>query len=217
MKPIVIAGAGGFGREVCNLIQDINAASPTWRLIGFLDDDSRALERFSHYPPLLGPIEAYRDLDRPAVVCAVGRPALRTAIVDRLNEFDAQWTTLVHPTAVVGVGSTLGAGTIICRGATVTVDVVLGQHVHVNCGAVIGHDARLASYCTLSCFVDICGAVQLGEGVFLGSHASVLPCAKVDSWATVGAGSVVLQRVVAGETVFGVPAKRLCRSITPDG
>lgn len=209
MKPLVIAGAGGFGREVCQLVHDINSVTPMWQLLGFLDDYNHSLDCLSHYPPILGNLESYRSHDRPAIVCAVAKPQSRARMVARLNELDAQWTTLVHPTASVGAGSTIGAGTILCRGATVTVDATIGEHVHLNCNSVVGHDARLGSLCTLSCFVDICGNVQLDDGVFLGSHASVLPHAHVESWATVGAGSVVVTRVLAGETVFGVPAKRL--------
>jgi hypothetical protein len=36
MRKIAIFGAGGFGREVKWLIDDINAEKPTWNFIGFL-------------------------------------------------------------------------------------------------------------------------------------------------------------------------------------
>ena len=103
----------------------------------------------------------------------------------------------------------IGSGGILCRNSVVTVDVTLGAHVHLNLAATVGHDARIEAFCTLSCQVDICGSVTLGEGVFLGSHASVMPKAKVGEWARVGAGSVVLRTVRAETTVFGVPAKRV--------
>ena len=38
MTPLVIIGAGGFGREVLELVLDINAAAPTFEFLGFLDD-----------------------------------------------------------------------------------------------------------------------------------------------------------------------------------
>lgn len=39
MKDIVIIGAGGFGREVAWLIEDINRIKQTWNIIGFVDDN----------------------------------------------------------------------------------------------------------------------------------------------------------------------------------
>jgi acetyltransferase-like isoleucine patch superfamily enzyme len=45
--------------------------------------------------------------------------------------------------------------------------------------------------------------------VFLGSHATILPDARVGAWAYVGAGSVVLRRVAPGAKVFGNPASQV--------
>ncbi len=38
MKPLVIVGAGGLGREVAWLVEDINRRKPEWNFLGFLDD-----------------------------------------------------------------------------------------------------------------------------------------------------------------------------------
>lgn len=209
MEPIVIIGAGGFGREVHALIEDINRAAPTWHILGFADDDLGALDGFERFDGVRWSIEDLPLEECRNYVCAVGAPVTRKAIVDRLAEKDLAWPQLIHPTAAIGPGSVVGPGAILCRNSIVTVDIVLGEHVHVNNAASVGHDARLGDFCTLSCHVDICGAVTLGEGVFLGSHASILPKAKVGEWSRVGAGSVVLRSVQAEATVFGVPAKRV--------
>ena len=39
MKDIVIIGAGGFGREVAWLIEDINKVNNEWNIVGFVDDN----------------------------------------------------------------------------------------------------------------------------------------------------------------------------------
>ena len=39
MNDLVIFGAGGYGREVRQVVEDINADRSTWNLLGFLDDD----------------------------------------------------------------------------------------------------------------------------------------------------------------------------------
>lgn len=209
MEPIVIIGAGGFGREVHALIEDINRAVPTWQILGFADDDSTALDEFERFDGVRWPIDNLPIEDCRNYVCAVGAPATKKAILDRLAEGDVVWPSLVHPMAHVGPGCVVGAGAILCRNSVVTVDAALGEHVHLNVAASIGHDARLGDFCTLSSHVDICGWATLGEGVFLGSHASVMPKAKVGEWARVGAGSVVLRTVRAETTVFGVPAVRV--------
>ena len=37
MKNIVIVGAGGVGREVSLILQQINMLEPTWNLLGYID------------------------------------------------------------------------------------------------------------------------------------------------------------------------------------
>jgi len=39
MKKVIIIGAGGVGREVALIINQINNFKPTWNIIGFLDDN----------------------------------------------------------------------------------------------------------------------------------------------------------------------------------
>ncbi len=45
-KTIIIVGAGGFGREVFWLINEINSYNYEWSIIGFIDDDKNALNNF---------------------------------------------------------------------------------------------------------------------------------------------------------------------------
>ncbi len=213
MQPIVIIGAGGFGREVYSLIEDINRVAPTSNLLAFADDDLAALDSFDRFEPVGWPIDELPLADCRNYICAVGDPSTRKAIVARLADKGVTWPTLVHPAAAIGPGCVIGSGAILWRNSVVTVDATLGSDVHLNLAASVGHDAQLGDFCTLSGHVDICGAATLGEGVFLGSHASVLPSAKVGDWARVGAGSVVLRTVRAGATVFGVPAVRVPSSI----
>jgi sugar O-acyltransferase (sialic acid O-acetyltransferase NeuD family) len=209
MEPLVIAGGGGFGREVFGMIQEINAAAPTWNVLGFLDDDPHVLDGYKDFAPWLGPIEHYRNMEQPLVACAIAAPKTRKAVVGQLDLQGARWATLLHPTARIGIGATLGVGCILARLAAVSVNVTVGKHVHFNAVSGVGHDVRLGDFCTLSALVDVCGAAELAEGVFLGSHASVLPRARIGAWARVGAGSVVLRSVREETTVFGVPAKRI--------
>jgi sugar O-acyltransferase (sialic acid O-acetyltransferase NeuD family) len=209
MEKLVIVGAGDFGREVYWLIQEVNEVKPTWDVLGFLDDNPRALDGFSAYPPILGPPEDYSELGHPYAACTIGNPQIRKRVVEQMASSQVRWATILHPTVRFGTNSTIGEGCIFCTRSLLTVDVHVGNHVHVNCTAGVGHDVYVGDFCTLSSHVDICGHAVLEEGVFLGSHAVVLPKTHVGAWATIGAGSVVLGRVAAGSTYLGVPARMI--------
>ncbi|MCE5267209.1 MAG: acetyltransferase [Planctomycetaceae bacterium] len=209
MEPLVIVGAGGFGREVFDLVQDINRERPTWDVLGFVDDNTGALAGYTDFPPVLGAIDYQCRWGSAKMVCAVGSPCIRRRLVERLDKHGARWATLIHPTAHVGTGSILGEGCVLCIRAIVTANVRLGRHVHINCTASAGHDACIGDFCTLSSHVDICGHAVIGEGVLLGSHAAVLPSVHVGNWACVGVSSAAIRDVRPETTVLGVPAKEI--------
>jgi acetyltransferase-like isoleucine patch superfamily enzyme len=52
-------------------------------------------------------------------------------------------------------------------------------------------------------------AVTVGDDVWIGACASILPGVRVGDGATVGAGAVVTRDVAAASTVVGVPARAL--------
>ena len=200
--PLVIVGAGGFGREVLDVGEAVNAQArvPVWGFLGFIDDGSPdTLGR----GPVIGGIEALSDLDTHVLV-AIGDPSTRAEIVTRLSHPAA---TVVHPSATIGRDCVLAPGTIVCAGVRITTNVRLGQHVHLNLNATVGHDAVIGSFSTAYPGVNISGSVTAGERVSLGTNASVLQGVRLGEEVTVGAGAVVVGDVPAGVTAKGVPAR----------
>ena len=57
--------------------------------------------------------------------------------------------------------------------------------------------------------VSISGEVVIGDGVFIGTNATLLPRISIGNWATIGAGAVVLKDVPPYAVVVGNPAKVL--------
>ena len=177
-----------------------------WRINGFLDANPRALQGYEYNIPILGDPKDYLPAKDEVFICAIGEPKIKLEACRWLEDASAIFTTLVHPSAVVGRNTKIGKGCILCPGSVVTSDARLGKHVIVNACASVGHDAIIGDGSTLSGHADVTGFAKLGRGVFLGSHAAILPKAKIGDFAIVGAGSVVLRSVKPGATVMGVPA-----------
>src|SRR5688572_12707630 len=115
LKPLVILGASGFGREVAWLVQEINERTPTWNLLGFIDQNPQVLDGLEVPYPLLGNEESFHNWDQVHAVCGIGSPEIRKQVVGRLDPRGVRWASLIHPTAFVGFGSTIGEGAVICR------------------------------------------------------------------------------------------------------
>ena len=208
MKKIVILGAGDFGREVAWLIEGINKAKLQYKIMGYLDDDTKKIgETFYDYP-CHGPISMLTDLASDEDVCAVianQSSEIREHIVSLFPGF-AHWETLIHPSANIARSVQIGKGSIICAGVNISVDTMIGDFCMLNMAATVGHDCRIGNFVSVMSGTCICGHVTVLDHAYLATNSSVMPFKKVGRSAKVGAGSVVLRNVNDEITVMGVPA-----------
>ena len=209
--PLVIVGAGGHGRELLSLIEAVNCASERYELLGFLDDgtpDAELLGRLGLRH--LGPINTLESLPRDvAYLLGLGSPLHRRRIVDLAGGWARRAVTAVHPTAVVGSDVRMAEGVVVAAQTSVTTNVDLGKHVHLNVAVSVAHDVAIGDYATLSPGSRVSGNVAIGAGATLGTGAVVLPGVRVGADAVIGAGAVVTRDVATGATVAGVPARPL--------
>lgn len=209
-KKIVIYGAGGFSREVLQIIKDINlnADGDIFDTLGFLVDEEYISDELIDGLPILGSCDWLKDHADVKVVLAVGSSPLRRRIAEEIEGvYGDIFASLVHPRAWVGSFVSIGSGAIICAGALITCNIKIGRHVHVNIGSTIGHDSILNEYVTLNPSVNVSGNVAIGVGCEIGTGSVLIPHIKVDEWTIVGAGSVVTKSLPANVTAVGGPAR----------
>ena len=206
MKKVVIIGAGGFGREVAWIIERINKVSPTWDLVGFLDDDSSLLNKpvYKDYN-VIGGIDYSNSLDEVYFVCAVGNAKIRKAIVDKVG--NKNFATIIDPSAIISDTSKIGGGSIICQNVIVSINVDIGKHCDLIYGSIVGHDSKIDSFVTLYPSVNISGNVNVGACVEIGTGAKVIQQKNIGNNVIIGAGSVVIKDIPNDCTAVGVPTK----------
>ncbi len=209
---LVIIGAGGFGREVADVAQAREGATASMRLLGFVDDgtpDDTLLRRQG--VPLLGTTAELARWSTSRFVVAIADPAVRRRLDAVALAAGLEPASLLHPTAVLGSDLRLGPGLIMAAHTSITTNVDVGRHVHMDRNVTVGHDSTLGDYVTLHPGATLSGNVTVGDGATIGSNAVVLPGVSLGAGVTVGAGAAVLSDVGDGETVAGVPARRLRR------
>lgn len=203
-RELVIVGTGGMGREAAAWVGDCGRGED---LLGFLDDDATKRGTEVAGLPVLGSTSWLEDQVDIEVLVAIGSPAARSAMADRMDAAGVALATIVHPSAVVGPRVTLEAGAIVCPSGMLSCDVTVGRAAIVNYGAMVGHDGVLGDACFIAPGVHIAGNVTVGRQAEIGIGASVLQGVTIGTSAVVGAGAVVLRDVPDGVTVVGVPAR----------
>lgn len=197
---LVIIGAGGHGKVVADI-----AAKSGYEIVGFLDENP-TIGTCCGYPILGGVEQIVRYRDECCFVIAIGSNEARCAIA---AQYDVEWTTLIHPAAVVGAGVTIGVGTVVMATAVISPAATVGAHCIINTGAVVEHDSCVGNFVHIAPKVALGGTVCVGDGSQIGIGACVKNNITITENVQVGAGAAVIHSIEESGTYAGVPARRI--------
>jgi sugar O-acyltransferase (sialic acid O-acetyltransferase NeuD family) len=213
---LLIYGAAGFGCELAAWAERARWGDRPVHVLGLIDDltsnrvvNGRQVWRLD---------DAARLHEGAFVVAGVGRPALRERLIARAEAAGLKPAPpLIHPSVDYDHDHvTIGDGSVICPGTTLTTNIEIGRHVQINLHCTVAHDVELGDFVTLSPGCHISGRVKMGRSVFVGTGVVTVngepgrPLV-IGEGAVLGAGAVVLKDVPPSVTVFGVPARPLGR------
>lgn len=204
---LYIIGAGGLGREVAQYLRSHPDRGVRWNVAGHLDDSPPENLEPSIFP-LSGRIQDFVFRPGDLAVLAVGTPATRKLLAERLSD-RVEWLTLVAGDAFVGSSVKVGRGTVIAPGVKITTSCSIGEFALINLGSMIGHDCRIGDYSCLYSLVAVGGHCCIGREVTVGSGAILAPGVSVSDQTVVGTGSVVTRNIREKGTWFGNPARKI--------
>jgi acetyltransferase EpsM len=205
MKRVAVIGAGGHGTVVIDILLQMQAAGAPLTVVAVADRRSELAGRQILGVPIVGYLDDLRQVD--AVIVAVGDNQARQRLTTEVSRRGWASVTAVHPSSIIGRGSDISEGAMLCAGCIVGAESRIGAGAILNTASSADHHNEIGAFAHIAPGVRLGGEVTVGEGALIGIGATVLPGRRIGAWATVGAGAVATGDVGDGITVVGVPAR----------
>lgn len=211
-----IVGAGGFGREVMPVAQQMLAARHAPG-----EFEAVFVVEFGATQAVNG----HRVLTAEAFLAAGGERRFNIAIADHATRrriaqafaaAGAEPFDVVAANSVQLEGNRIGVGAILCPFTMVTSNATIGRFFHANIYSYVAHDCVIGDYVTFAPGVMCNGRVRIEDHAYIGTGAILREGSPerpmvIGAGAVVGMGAVVTKSVPAGATVIGNPAAPLAK------
>ncbi len=155
---IVIIGAGGHGKVVCDAILSQNE----YVINGFVDANVPVGETVINNYQVIAHQDNLEALKTQVdfFIVAIGNNKIREQIFN-LAKTILQPATVIHSSAVIGSEVKIGEGTVVLAYSVINASARVGENVIVNARTVIDHDCIIGNH------------VHLSIGTMVGSNSTV--------------------------------------------
>lgn len=155
---IIIVGAGGHGKVVCDAVLTQN----NYELVGFLDGSVAVGNEIVKGFKVL---ETPENIDKLAdaadyFIIAIGNNKIREKFFKLSSQF-LKPAVIVHPSAVVGIEVIIGEGSVILGNAVINAFSSIGNNSIINSGVVVDHECKIGNH------------IHLSIGTMVGSNSEI--------------------------------------------
>lgn len=197
---------GGFSREFARCLKTQYPNEEVW----FVDDNPTGID--------ISYAEALKiDPDRKgSFVIGFADGALRRKKANQVINDGFSLFSVKSSTSIIGENITIAEGYILSDFTIITADAKIGSNFHCNIYSYIAHDCIIGDFVTLAPRVSVNGRVTMGNNVYIGTGATVLPGKdgsplNIGTGAIIGSHALVTKDVPDNTTVVGIPAKPLIK------
>lgn len=210
-----IFGASGFAKEVEFYIFETNSNSKIkLDIYAFVVNDSEYQAGNSiNGIQIISENQYFSTFHKSKIhncIIAVGHPALKEKIYNKINCETTLFPTVIHPSVIYDKRSVkVGKGSIICPGNLITTEIEIGDFVHLNINSTVGHECEIGNFSTISPGVQISGNVIISTNVFIGTGAAILEKVEITANSIIGASALVNKTIEEAGTYVGMPVKKI--------
>lgn len=202
---IIIIGASGHGKVISDIISYSVEKIGGGVTISFLDDNIKRGTKIHGYS-VIGTVEECVHYPEAHFLIGIGDNLTRKKIAET---YELNYSTAIHPTAVIGENVHIGKGTVVMANAVINADANIGEHCIINTSAVIEHECVIGDYTHVSPQACLCGNVHVGEECHVGAGTTIINNRNIANNIIIGAESVVIKDINEAGTYAGIPIRRI--------
>lgn len=150
--------------------------------------------------------------DEKTITIAIADSRIRAKLAEKCAMAGLAFQTVTARQHVCMDSAEIGEGAIFSPFTTLTSNIIIGSHFHLNIGSYVEHDCIIGDFVTFGPGVKCNGNVHIHDHAYIGSGAIIKQGTpdqprRIGKGAIIGMGAVVTKDIEAGETVVGNPAR----------
>ena len=204
---MIVFGAGGFAKEILQLLKDNSYAK---RIVFFDNLNSNSGKLFNQYDIFSNEKDVknfFKQFDNSYCI-GIGDPILRSKIYQRFSKLGGDFQTIISSKSYCGdYDVKIEEGVVVLAGVCISNNVSIGKGTMIYYNSVITHDCVIGDFVEISPSVNILGRVKIGSFSRLGANCTILPDVIIGKGVTIGAGSVVTKDIPDNKKVIGIPGR----------
>lgn len=205
-KPVIIIGNGGHAAVLTEVLLLLKR-----KILGFTTPEEQVNFYQIMYLGNDDRIISYNP-DEVELVLGLGSTSvnsIREKIFSHFKNRDFTFANVVHPSVIISPTALLGEGVQIMAGSIIQSQAHISDNSIINTGTVIEHNSLIGPHVHIAPGCKLSGNVKIEKGCHIGTGSTIIQGISVGQYTLVGAGAVVVQNVGSKKKVIGVPAKEV--------
>lgn len=204
MRDLLILDTGVHTQEMVEIVERVNRATPTWKLLGYITRDEKQVGQILNGVPVVG---TPSDLSRYPTAGLV--PGNEGSWKQREDLPRHQLVSLIDPSVFVSRTAKIGVGCVFYPGCYIGLNAKIGDFVFCLSGGVINHDDVIENGVVMASGVTLAGVVHVEPDCYLGQSCTIRQNLKIGRHSLIGMGAVVVNDVPPNSVMAGNPARKI--------
>jgi sugar O-acyltransferase (sialic acid O-acetyltransferase NeuD family) len=162
---IVIAGAGGHGRVLLDILRN----NHQFEVVAFFDADNALHGKIIDGLEVIGDLHTldnFQSLGIGGGIIAIGDNRIRQAYAKRFEKNYIPLVSAIHPSATMVDTATVGKNVTIAAGANIWTYVTIENSAIVNTGAIVDHESHIQKASHICPGDRVAGHVVVRPGIY---------------------------------------------------